>query len=976
MEGLILLALIIIIIPPILSIVALVRSKNNKNNVSMLKQRIDELEQQLQSTAALVKNKNDNKNISLLKQRVDELEQHIQTFSLESTATTIKHEVVTQQVSTVSEEEASKASVFSTIPLPDPAISAINSEEQTGSIPESFVAMAKAEPEQSLEYEIAPLSSIEQAENIAPPANKKPEKHVQPTIPATEEKSAELPGMISSLISWFLRGNPLAKLGVILLFFGLVYLMKHSIEQNMFPIEFRVISAALISFALLTFGWKLRHKQLTYALILQGGAIGALYLTVFGAFKLYDLLPQTLAFGLMIVICAASVGLAVLQGALSLSMLASIGGYLSPILLSTGGGSHVGLFSYYLMISLGILAVSVWQHWRVLNLLGFFFTFGVATAWGVLSYKPDYYLSCQLFLIANILIFGVFSVGLSLRQQTKGKEVIDGILLFGPPLIGFGMQYGITEQWAFGPAFSALGFGVVYLILALASLRRYPILGPKMATSGLALGLAFVTLAIPLALSAQWTSIAWTLEGLGILWVGLTQAQRRMAWGGSAVMVLALISTVITYAEYYQTDFASILVIAVVTAGHLAAGALWYRSRLEGSFQAQISFYFTVAGILIWIHWLWRINELIRDSFSLTQPESMLSISVVLMCLSVVSWRLIGLRLNWIQIRMASWLLWPFVFVTVLSYYKDSGLFSIETQSIWVGCCIFATAIGYWLLKHEGKFIEIKPIEQGLHISLFWLLLLVLIHFAMDVADWSHRTYWGMDEWIIALLNAFIAIIAIATIWLLKRKNTMLTLHRQLYLSIGLTPVIILLLALTFHLNTMDGVMMGWGYIPFFSPLDEAVLFGLLTIGFWLINTPYNNKLFKQYSYALLALCGFLWINVLILRTLSYYGEIRWGIEYLWSSRLVQTTFALLWTLAALICMICSTKYQHRKMWLAGAALLGITIIKLFIVDSARGGGLARAIAFIGVAVLVLIVGYFAPLPPKEGSKINQDVKV
>ena len=64
-----------------------------------------------------------------------------------------------------------------------------------------------------------------------------------------------------------------------------------------------------------------------------------------------------------------------------------------------------------------------------------------------------------------------------------------------------------------------------------------------------------------------------------------------------------------------------------------------------------------------------------------------------------------------------------------------------------------------------------------------------------------------------------------------------------------------------------------------------------------------------------------------------------------------------------------------RREWLCGAALLGIVIVKLMLVDSAGGGGLARAIAFIGVAVLVLIIGYFSPLPPKGAKVFREEEK-
>lgn len=113
-------------------------------------------------------------------------------------------------------------------------------------------------------------------------------------------------------------------------------------------------------------------------------------------------------------------------------MLASLGGYLAPLLLSIGGGSFVALFSFYLLLSIGILVISIWQHWRELNLLGLLFTFGVGGVWGLSDYQPEDYVICQLFLIANTLIFGVFSVALSLRAQEKGKQIIDGVLLFAP----------------------------------------------------------------------------------------------------------------------------------------------------------------------------------------------------------------------------------------------------------------------------------------------------------------------------------------------------------------------------------------------------------------------------------------------------------------------------------------------------------------------------------------------------------------
>jgi len=109
------------------------------------------------------------------------------------------------------------------------------------------------------------------------------------------------------------------------------------------------------------------------------------------------------------------------------------------------------------------------------------------------------------------------------------------------------------------------------------------------------------------------------------------------------------------------------------------------------------------------------------------------------------------------------------------------------------------------------------------------------------------------------------------------------------------------------------------------------------------------------------------------LRSLAWYGGIDWSISALWSSRLVQTCFALFWMLVALLVMLRAARQLSRREWLCGAVLLGVVIVKLMLVDSAGGGGLARAVAFIGVAVLVLIVGYFSPLPPRVQQTHNEE---
>lgn len=82
----------------------------------------------------------------------------------------------------------------------------------------------------------------------------------------------------------------MVRVGVVVLFFGVAFLMRYAAERNLVPIELRLAGIALVAIVVLVIGWRLRERSGHYGLVLQGGAIGVLYLTVYGAAKLYDLL--------------------------------------------------------------------------------------------------------------------------------------------------------------------------------------------------------------------------------------------------------------------------------------------------------------------------------------------------------------------------------------------------------------------------------------------------------------------------------------------------------------------------------------------------------------------------------------------------------------------------------------------------------------------------------------------------------------
>ncbi|HEX5635827.1 MAG TPA: DUF2339 domain-containing protein, partial [Gammaproteobacteria bacterium] len=103
-----------------------------------------------------------------------------------------------------------------------------------------------------------------------------------------------------------------------------------------------------------------------------------------------------------------------------------------------------------------------------------------------------------------------------------------------------------------------------------------------------------------------------------------------------------------------------------------------------------------------------------------------------------------------------------------------------------------------------------------------------------------------------------------------------------------------------------------------------------------------------------------------LLRTVHHWANVPYRLPAMMHSDLAQTSLTMLWSLLAVVTMIFSSKRQWRTIWLVGAGLISVVVVKLFTFDLANVGTVERIISFIGVGVLMLAVGYFAPLPAKQ----------
>ena len=416
-------------------------------------------------------------------------------------------------------------SINNVVDDPSPEIDAIENNKEVQSQLSSDKQKLQVEP-------IEVISQTNKPKTIAP-------RPVKTGPTAIEKAFSKIKSMV---VGYFTGGNSLVRTGMLVLFIGVAFLLKYVAERTVVPIEYRYIGVILGCLVMLVLGWKLRKKRLGFALSLEGGGIGLLYITLFAALRLHNLLPPHIVLLLLIGIVVFSAVLAVFQDSMALAIIGMLGGFAAPILTSTGSGSHVQLFSYYLLLNIGVFAIAWFKSWRILNVLGFVATFGIGSLWGFKYYKPEFLFSVEPFLVAYFLLYTFIAVLFALKQPPKLKGINDGTIIFGTPLVGFALQAALMKDSVYGLAYSALALGIFYVLLAFVIKRMKKPYMKDLIESFVALGIGFATLAIPLGFDGRVTSAMWVAEGCALLWVGIRQSRMLPRFSGYALSVLGMIA--------------------------------------------------------------------------------------------------------------------------------------------------------------------------------------------------------------------------------------------------------------------------------------------------------------------------------------------------------------------------------------------------------------------------------------------------
>ena len=312
----------------------------------------------------------------------------------------------------------------------------------------------------------------------------------------------------------------LLRVGVLLLVVGIGFFLKYSIERDMITPIGRVGLSIATGLGLLIGGTRIlggRYHILGQGLM--GSGISTLYFSAFAAANFYHLIPMEAAFAAMILITALSGGIAIRFHSTLVAVLGVLGGYGTPIMLSTGEVNFIGLYGYLLVLGLGVLWICSRKNWPLLHYLS------LACHWGLVvtslrDYETEYFIQVMPFLVAFFVLFSTMVFLYNLINRAR-SNLLDVLMLFLNAGVFFGISFKLIDssfpqEWV---AAVTLGLTVFYVAHVYYCLVRR-VLDRELMLSFTGLSAFFLAITIPVLLSREWITVSWSIQALVLLWVG------------------------------------------------------------------------------------------------------------------------------------------------------------------------------------------------------------------------------------------------------------------------------------------------------------------------------------------------------------------------------------------------------------------------------------------------------------------------
>jgi len=361
-----------------------------------------------------------------------------------------------------------------------------------------------------------PIAAEIQAERLPIPSQATTSR--VPPVPAADDRSLE--SRIGS--QWFNR------IGILAVLIAAAWFLKLAIDNHWIGPLGRVLIGLLAGAGFIA--WSERFRTRGYAAFsysLKAVGSGILYLSLWAGFSLYHLMPSPVAFAAMIVVTAFNGFLSWVQDAELLALYAIVGGFSTPLLLSTGENHEVALFLYLLLLDAVVLVLVALRPWSRLLCGAFLGTVFFFVSWSFSWYGNNEFTTTVFFLSCFFLIFAWAPRLIRLRVDGLALHARwDYLALIILPLANAGLGF-LAFYWLIEDSggsgtlpWVAVAFAAFYLLL-LRLPARGAFHGSPAALSALHLTIAvvFLTIAIPLKAHGRWLTIGWLAEGGALLWL-------------------------------------------------------------------------------------------------------------------------------------------------------------------------------------------------------------------------------------------------------------------------------------------------------------------------------------------------------------------------------------------------------------------------------------------------------------------------
>jgi uncharacterized membrane protein len=440
----------------------------------------------------------------------------------------------------------------------------------------------------------------------------------QPVIPspvvAKEESTLiEVEEKETTRTDWekFIGENLANKIGIAVLVLGISFFVKFAIDKNWVNEGGRVIIGLISGAILIGFAHYIRNTYRSFSSVLVGGGLTVFYFSVAYAFHQYHLISQGAAFIFMVIIAAFAVLLSIFYNRIELAVLATIGGFVTPFLVSTGQNNYVSLFTYLCILNSGLLVLSWFKRWKAINIIALFFTIIIYGSW---LFRQVYLIDEPFpyrWAIFFATMFYILSVAINIINNLKLQipfGAFDFILLLSINFLYYAAGMVILQYWDDGAAkgvFTA-SLGVVNLLLTSFFIRRKQV-DRNFIRLLVGLSITYISLAAPVQLKGNHITLFWAAESVVLFWLYQRSRIVLLKTGSLLLLFPLLVSLFMDWSQVYGLGSAIIplfinrgFVTTFVTA---AAFFLYYKlmraEKDEPYFPAGLSNKAVRTGLLV-----------------------------------------------------------------------------------------------------------------------------------------------------------------------------------------------------------------------------------------------------------------------------------------------------------------------------------------------------------------------------------------